>query len=215
MRGLILLAAAAAAAFGQAQSNVVSITASRQLSVQPDQVTVNISVITNAGQSVDAALALLQGTNITAADLTTVSTVSGATQVQWSFSRVVSIPDMTALLAALKLSDNIFLYVSGTSTSPAAAAAQQCPYPALINDARQQAAKLASAAGVAVGQIVSISQPSVPAGIAAPYLVRSGDFTALGGTFSVINPLLGMLPAGGLYTSPSSCSLTVQFKLGQ
>ena len=215
MRRLVLLLAAAVAAFAQALPNVVTITASRQLNVQPDQVTVSITVTTDAGQTIDAALAALQGTNITAADLSSVSMTSGAggtPQLQWVFSRTVSISEMTGLIAAVKPGANVSVLVSGAGTSAAASAAQQCPYPALINDARAQAAKLASVAGVTVGQIVSISQANIPVAIRNPFASRVGYFFAtdsLGlASFLVGTPLPVTL-------GQTTCSLTVQFKLGQ
>lgn len=215
MRRLVLLLAAAVAAFAQALPNVVTITASRQLNVQPDQVTVSITVTTDAGQTIDAALAALQGTNITAADLSSVSMTSGAggtPQLQWIFNRTVSISEMTVLVAAVNPSGNVSVFVSGSGTSASAAAAQQCPYPALINDARAQAAKVAAAAGVTVGQIVSISQGSIP--VAVPTLAsRVGDFSFISGVLGftsivVVDPL-------PVTSGPTTCALTVQFKLGQ
>lgn len=211
----MLVLAAAVAAFAQAQPNVVSITASRQLNVQPDQVNVSITVVTDSDQTIDAALALLQGTNLTAADLSSVSTTygtGGTPQLQWVFSRTLSISDMTGLIAAVKLGPNVSVLVSSAGTSAAATAAQQCPYPALINDARAQAAKLASAAGVTVGQIVSISQGSALVAIPTS-LSRVGDFSYVSGvlgftSFLVANPF-------PVTSDPTTCALTVQFKLGQ
>jgi hypothetical protein len=55
-------------AFAQGDTNVVTITVSHQVTAQPDQATVTVYVATDAGRSVDAALALLRGTGFTAAD---------------------------------------------------------------------------------------------------------------------------------------------------
>lgn len=211
MRRLMLILAAAAA-FAQAQPNVVSITASRQLHVQPDQVAVSMTVMTDPDATIDTALALLQGTNVTAADLSNVGTTFGSRstpQLQWVFSRTVSISDMTGLITAVKPGDNVSVIVSGAGSSAAAGTAQQCPYPALINDARAQAAKLASAAGVTVGQIVSISQGSALAAIPT-FASRVGDFQSVLGiaSFLVANPFPATF-------GPTTCSLTVQFNLGQ
>lgn len=215
MRSLILVFAAAIAAAAQTAPNVVSITASRQLNVQPDQVSVSITVTTDPGGTIDAALALLQGTNITAADLSNVSTAftaGSAPQLQWVFTRTVSISDMTGLIAAVKPGPTVSVLVSGAGTSAAAGAAQPCPYPALINDARAQAAKLASAAGVTVGQIVSISQGNALVAIPT-FAYRTGDFSVISGVlgftgFFVANPFPPT-------SAPTTCALTVQFKLGQ
>jgi hypothetical protein len=215
MRRLMLVLAAAVAAFAQSQPNVVTITASRQLNVQPDQVMVSITVVTDPDQTIDAALAALQGTNITAADLSSVSTTYGAgstPQLQWTFNLTVSISDMTSLVAAVNPSGNVSVFVSGASASAAVSAAQQCPYPALINDARAQAAKLASAAGVTVGQIVSISQGTIPVDI--PTLAsRVGDFQFVSGVLGFTSFLLTTpQPAT---SGPTTCAVTVQFQLGQ
>ena len=223
MRCLMLLLAAAGAAFSQTEPSVVAITASRQLNSQPDQVTVGVSVTIDSGQGIDAALALLQGTDITAADLSNVGATFGTgsvPQVQWNFTRVVSVADMSTLLGALKLSGQVSVFVSDGSASTEAAVSQQCPYPALINDARAQAAKLASAAGVTVGPIVSITQGGSSAPVAAASFI-SGDFS-LGGMLAVPDPLGGIIPvlrplswflASALPSA--ACTLTVQFRLGQ
>ena len=160
MRQIILLLAAASAAFGQLDSNVVTITVSRQLSVQPDEVSVTVYVTSPPDQTLDQVLAALKGTKIQAADLSNFYTQG--TTLLWSFTPVLPFSDMKSVLPALESLKvgapvGVDTYYVNTTVSAAATALQQCPYPALINDARLQGGKLAAAVGGTVGPIVSIA----------------------------------------------------------
>jgi len=220
MRNLILLLAAASSAFAQLDSNVLTITASRQLNVQPDQVSLSMYVTTDANQTLDNVLSALQGTKITAADLSSVNTAAGS-ELQWLFTPTVSFSDLNKVLAALgalqangPITVNYF-YLNATA-SQQAVASQPCPYPALINDAQTQAQKLAAAAGVTVGPIVSLAQGGAP-GVVPVAAARLGDFSSflLGNPLpvAIYDPLTAL--AFATSGSSSACTLTVQFKLGQ
>jgi uncharacterized protein YggE len=78
----------------------------------------------------------------------------------------------------------------------------------VLNDARVQASKLADAAGLRVGRIVSIGQGASQQAVQAAYAV-----------FTVVVPAGSFSPASytGLpaYNVPRTCSLTVQFELLQ
>lgn len=211
---LFLLLATVSAAFAQIDSNVMTITASRQLNVQPDQVSLAVTVAANANQTLDNVVAALQGTGITATDLIS-SQGNGTAQVQWIFNITVPLSAMqstTATLAALKPANGstVTYYVQGATASPQAAAAQQCPYPALINDARTQAAKLATAAGLTVGPIVSMTQGSLEG---APATVAYfGEFL---GAARLFGPATVSVSSILISPTASSCSLTVQFQITQ
>jgi len=96
--------------------------------------------------------------------------------------------------------------------SAAQAAAPQCPYPALINDARAQAGKLAAAAGVNLGPIVSMTQGTAQGG-ATTFVFEAGSFLVQTRAIVSLSDFLVGIPYPGLSTS--ACSLTVQFQLGQ
>jgi hypothetical protein len=105
-----------------------------------------------------------------------------------------------------------------------AQAAQACPYPALVSDARRQADAMASAAGMKAGPIVSVSDGG-PSDIAVPTaLARTGDFSI--SPIFIYDAYSGLPPSGSgvfglvgfpypLSAPPPACLLTVQFKLLQ
>lgn len=216
MRYLILLLAAASAAFGQPDSNVLTITASRQLNVQPDQVTLSVYVVSDPDRSLDQVLAFLQGAKIAATDLSNVGTVvnSFSSQLQWIFTPTVSFSALNATASALgglpangPIAVQAF-YVNATA-SPQSSASQSCPYPSLINDAQVQAQKLAAAAGVTVGPIVSLVQGGASVVLAANQVGAFASFLPILGN-SIVDLLVAPTPGPS-----SACTLTVRFKLGQ
>jgi len=211
----LLLLATVSAAFAQIDSNVMTITASRQLNIQPDQISLAVTVSANTSQTLGNVVAALQGTGITATDLVS-SQGNGAAQVQWVFNITVPLSAMqstTAMLAALKPANGatVTYYVQGATASAQATAAQQCPYPALINDARTQAAKLATAAGLTVGPVVSMAQGSIQN---SPALyAQFGAFLGVKGV--VFDPTTSSVSSILISPPDSSCSLTVQFQVTQ
>lgn len=209
MRTIILFLAAASAAFGQLDSDVVTITATRQLNIQPDQVSLTVYMITDPGQTLDNVLAALQGTKITAADLSNV-TAPINTRWQWVFTPTISFSALnttTAALGALPANGPIYLqaFFLNASESPEAVASQPCPYPALINDAQTQAGKLGAAAGLTVGPILHLAPGSTQSLYANSY----GYFVSVE---AIYDPATGQ---ANLISGSSGCTLTVQFKLGR
>jgi len=204
MRIAILLLAAACAAFAQFDDNVVTITASRQVTSAPDQVQIGVTVTTDQNQALDAVLAALPS-GFGAANLSSVS-ASGPAGLQWIFTETVPVAGLAGALAGLNAASTgskfaIGYYVQGTTTSVEG----QCPYPALIADARAQANQLALAAGVTLGPIVTISQQSTPLNV-----LRSGEFSSSSFLLGVISNTLISAP---LASPASSCALTVQFQI--
>jgi uncharacterized protein YggE len=212
MRGLALFFALSAVGFAQLDTNVITVAASRQLNVQPDQVTMFVTVTTNQDRTLDNVLAALPPI-ITAANFTGVSGY-GTGHVQWAFSLTVPITNLTGMLALLHTAASqraytIDYFVQGSSASAQAAAAQQCPYPALIADARAQAGKLASAAGVTLGPIVSLVQGGADGSAPAVLYGSVYEVLAPGQIYGSASSFLNLL------TTPraNSCALTVQFSL--
>ncbi len=206
-RAIFLLPFFVGAAAAQLTSNSVTVTASRNTSPQPDQVVFRVAVDGPLDTTRDAAIAALDGSGITAANFAGVGTVQqydpqaqkALTLIEWTFSLPVAISDMKStigLLSAVQKSNaqknnglTISFSVSGMQVSPKVLQAQTCSLADLISDARAQAQKMASAAGVSLGTILALSGASLATTDAAASL-----FSA-----PVYQPV---------------CSLTVKFALG-
>jgi hypothetical protein len=218
MRALILLLALASAVLAQPEPKVISVTVSRQLNVQPDKVSLNVTVFSDPNQTLDDVLTFLQKTKITAADLSNLYTIQLDNQQEWewTFTPTISFSDVGAVVAALNALPALLIdkpitlwsfYVNATA-SPQAIAAQACPYPSLINDAQAQASKLAAAAGVVLGPIQSMEEP----GTATPFVGEGFASPSNSYAYLVYDPNLTLVRAVG---RAQPCSLTVDFRLGQ
>ncbi len=221
MRALCLLVAAASLAFAQFD-DTITVTASRSVNLQPDQVVLTLSLDTPQTAPLDNVLALLAGTGLTAAEVISVSSVSVAPSLamqitRWTVTFSLPFSQLTGTLSALTQAQqalsgnpamNLTYAVLATQVSQELQAAQACPFPALVSAARRQAQAMAAAAGVSVGPIMALSQGSAGAApVSIVPVIRSGDFSVanINGTLSsflIANP--APVPA---------CVLTVQFKL--
>ncbi|HTS66958.1 MAG TPA: hypothetical protein VMH28_33265 [Candidatus Acidoferrales bacterium] len=226
---LVVLASAAALSAAALDDNTVTVTATRTLNIQPDQVLLYVNLISQDGGLNDV-LTKLHGTGITAANLTSVqpeqtvydpSEPLNPTSV-WNFLVRLSFAQLKSSVAALTQAQAglkpvgglqaLSYYIAGTQVSADAQAAQPCPLTALVSDARRQADSMAAAAGMRTGAIVAIGDAAsaeVTAGFAVPTAVsRVGDFSLLLGVPNqwYSTPVLAASPQ-------LSCSLTVQFKL--
>ena len=202
----------AALAFGQVESNSVTVTASQSVNLQPDQVLFGVYVTASINSSLDDVLAAVKGSGITIANFSSVgnSSLIGIVTVgtppppniQWSFSLAVPFAQMKATVTALtslqqsNIQSNsgfaLSFSVQGTQVSASAQQSQVCSITGLITDATAQAQKLASAAGLNLGSILAMSS-----GTLSPVVSNS---VQVFGTFSSI--------AG---TTLQSCALTVKF----
>lgn len=169
----LLLFVLPALVFGQTIQNSVTVTASRTSDLKPDQVVFEVDVTTPISSSRDDAVSALEGTNVTAANFSgirTTQTYSGSqpqTQLVWSFSVTADLANMKDTVAMLSAAQqrlaaknnglSISFSVQGTQVSPRLAQTQQCAVGDLISDARAQAQKLATSAGMSLGSILSIS----------------------------------------------------------
>jgi uncharacterized protein YggE len=199
----------AAPAFGQFESHALSITATRSIYVQPDQAVFGLSVSSSAITTLEQAAAPLSGLGITSANLSGEGSSVVPPSFQWSFTLAAPLSSLTATIGSIvKLQQTIgqnnsgltlTFSVNGTEVSPQLQQAQSCSNSDLIADATAQAQKLATAAGLALGPIRSLSNAPLAQAYAVPSLVvvtsRLGDF------------------APGSFSSPLTCSLTVQFQL--
>jgi hypothetical protein len=151
------------------------VTASRNSTVQPDQVVFAINVASALTNTMSDILAAVQGAGITATNFTNVTTVQqyiSSTQqyvnlLQWTFSLTVPFTNMkstVATLNGLQLSAaqnnnglSVSFSVQGTQVSAQVQQAQTCPAAGLIADARTQAQNIASASSMTVGSILAMS----------------------------------------------------------
>lgn len=205
-------------AFAQLDSNSVTVTATRTMTHQPDQVLFGVTVQSGLNTSLDDVVAVLQGSGITAANFSSISTppplvLTGnpipapavMPMLQWTFALSVplaKIQDTIATLSALQKSIaqqnkglTLSFSVQGTQVSAQLQQSQVCPIPDLLADAQAQAQKLAAAAGLSLGAVLAMSS-----GVSVPSSVSS--------SFSLTGLLLTPAPV-----LPSVCSMTVKFAL--
>lgn len=197
-------------AFGQLETNTLTIQASRSVNLAPDQVSFYVSVTADPTSSLDQIVAALSGLGITASNL---SNMYGANDnrgsLQWSFTLATPLTKMNATIAALialqqsivKNNSGMLLtfQVQGAYVSQQASQAQSCSTNDLVTDAQAQAQNVAAAAGFAVGPMIAISDGSS---------ATTPAYTA-NAVFSVGLPSFLF----GYTTTPSGCSLEVKFKL--
>jgi hypothetical protein len=210
MRTLALGIVYASLLFGQLESNTVTVTASRSIYVKPDQAQFAISSAADISSG-------LQAAGIPGAQL-----IRGAAGLGWVYTLGVplnGISDAIARLTAAQKKLNFSFSIQGMQASPQLLASQQCSNADLIADARAQAQKLATVAGLSLGPIAALSDAG------------SGDFVATSavlavarlGSFSFFNTtgyaslLLGSTTTFQPFFSTSvpalNCSLTVKFGL--
>ena len=162
-------------AFAQVDSNSITVTASRNnASGPPDLLVFSVMVTSGLDTSLDAVIALLQGTGIAAANLQSLgqSRLSNAPgqvteTLNWRFSFTSPLTknkDTIAMLTGLQqtIAKNntgvtMSFSIQGTQSS---AQPQTCLLPDLLTDARSRAQKLADGAGVSVGNILAMSSPT-------------------------------------------------------
>jgi hypothetical protein len=205
LSGLLLLTASAA--FAQLDDNTITITATRQVTLQPDQIVFNVSVRAPETAGLNDVLAMLPGTGITEANLGAVYGNS-PNPLQWSFSLTTSFAEAgatTNLLTQLESQSKgaVSFYVQGTQVSQASQQAQPCSQTALVADARKQVQALASAAGLTVGPVLAVSDGN---GTATQVVAsRIGAFVGV--------PTLLAVPNFLFAPAISTCTAVVKFQL--
>jgi uncharacterized protein YggE len=198
----------AAPAFGQLESHTLTIAATRQINLQPDQVVFGVAVSSSVGTNLSQIVAALAGLAITSANFTGVNN-DLAPELQWTFTLAVPLSNLTGTIGALtKLEQTIAqnnsglaltFSVNGTQVSPQLQQSQSCSTSDLIADATAQAQKLAAAAGLTIGPILGLTNvSSTPTSGAAGYSILNVGVAA-----AVFYPS----------APPVACSLTVEFQL--
>lgn len=210
-------------AFGQQDTNALTITASRRLTVEPDEAVFAITVSSSRSTGLDQVVAALQGTGVTAANLSSVNSVDlpsfkapNVMALEWSFVLPVPLKTMKSTVAALaaleqNISQNagvlgLSFNLAGTQASPELLQSQQCPIGGLLADATAQAQQLAAASRLVVGPVVALAQPSVSAG-PAPILEPSPY------VFATLSQFVVAAHFYRLVIPETACSITVKFSL--
>jgi hypothetical protein len=210
---LLILLIAVTPVFGQLESNTLTITATRSVTLQPNDVTFTLSVGADGSTDLDQVVAAVSALGISSANLTSVSGGIVPPAVQWNFTLAVPIAKLATTIGSLtQLQQNITqnnsgltltFTVEGTQSSQLSQKLQQsqpCSSADLISDATVQAQKLTAAAGLTLGPILRLSNaPS------AQPILFAATF-ALGG-FIVPSIVFESFPQS------ATCSLVVKFQL--
>jgi len=220
MRKILWYLALPVLAFAQLDDNTLTVTASRQLpALQPDQVVIAVAVESDPTATLDDVLAVLNGSGITAANLS-IATSLGGTSSDWVFRLTVPLGNLNAALATLQKVVNASSLpaayaVESLQVSSALQASQQCPYPALVSDGQSQAQKLAAAVGAGVGPIVALSDgSSLNGGSGGGASGGLFQFAIFPGNIVPVSEVLQL--ADLLAPRPSAaptCTMVVQFSL--
>lgn len=207
--------------------NSITVSASRPIPVQPDEVSLQLNVTSDMNSGLDDITAALQQAGISGATFTGVNTIviyaarpaSPQSQMQWSFTVTAPLAKLkdtfTALLSAQQAlakatpAFGLAFYGGGTFVSPQLQQSTTCPEADLLKDAQTEAQKVAAAAGVSAGSVLSLSGGNVPTlGLLPGY--RLGDFSAVSGV-----AILGGVITNTAPSVQQSCSMTVGFVLVQ
>jgi uncharacterized protein YggE len=205
-------------AFAQLDSNSITVSASNNATLQPDQAVFSVTVQSGFSTGFDDVLAALQGSGITSANFSGVSTngvvdILGSApggqlpppMLTWSFSLPVPLTNTKATVASLttlqqnitKANNGLTLSFSiiGTQVSQQLAQSQTCSLPSLVAAATTQAQALAAAGGVNLGTILALSSSISN--------VVTNSQTEFSGAF--ISTLISSVPP--------PCAITVKFNV--
>ncbi|HYL37203.1 MAG TPA: SIMPL domain-containing protein [Bryobacteraceae bacterium] len=195
-------------AFAQSDTDTFTVTAARQVNLQPDQIVFGVEVQSGLDSGFDQVFAALASSGIDASDFSSV-TFQLPGRLVWEFTLPAPLSkmrDTVAMLSALQQAVakgqgglSLSFRVRGSQVSQEAQAAA-CSNAALISDAQSQAQAMANAAGFTAGPILSISKAgSLPSSATA----------AFNGSFLLAVPVLFLVAE----PAPLTCSATVKFRL--
>lgn len=206
-KALPILLVACACAFGQLQTDTITITATRQVSLLPDQIVFSVQVVAPESAGIDDVVAQVAGVGISAANLSGVSSYFNG-GLAWNFTLAVPIPQASATTASLvqlaqQSKQAVTFYVRGTQVSPVLQQSQPCSQASLISDAQSQAQSLAAAAGFTVGAVLAVSDGRLTP--AALRVVAEGLPALVGGFFG--------MESFAIPPQPITCTAVVKFQL--
>lgn len=150
----------------------MTVSASQNATLQPDQVVFRVIVQSGIGSSLDDVLTAVQGAGITMANFAEVNAaleglVNSAQALTWTFNLPVPYAKMKDTVASLTASQHsvaqgtnglsLSFRVQGTQVSQQLAQSQTCSFSALFAGAQAQAQNLAAAAGASVGAVLALS----------------------------------------------------------
>src|ERR1700730_13282796 len=95
----ILLATVESLAFGQLDSDTLTVSVSQSVNLQPDQIVFGITQIAPPDRSVEDILASLKAAGITQATFSTVYSVPGSPDLHWVFTIAAPLSKMQATSA--------------------------------------------------------------------------------------------------------------------
>jgi hypothetical protein len=180
----VLFSIACAAA--QPAGPSVTVSASKQINLPIEQANFEVSVGSGLSATLDQVLPVVQSLGLTASDLASISgpsigfqlTTQPPNQILWSFRLVRSFAQLSQAFSELNSWSNgvnskftaTFALASLATTEATTRRLADDALPGLIADARAKAQHLADAAGLTVGPILSLTNPSIPAvvGVVAP-----------------------------------------------
>jgi uncharacterized protein YggE len=209
---ILLFVSCCSPAFGQTEPNSITVSASQNVSLQPDQAVFAVTVQSGVNTGLDDVLAALQGSGITAANLSGVSTACATNPcstpaLQWVFSLTGPLTNTKTIVASLttlqqniaKLNNGLTLSfsIAGTAVSQQLAQSQTCSLSGLIANATTRAQALAGAANLSVGRILAISSAT------------SNGVSNIEGVFAELSPVQVYAPSA----NPPPCAVTVTFAL--
>ncbi|MBV9744390.1 MAG: SIMPL domain-containing protein [Acidobacteriia bacterium] len=207
-------------ALGSTQSgtNSISIVATRPNPATPDQTTVNISVTSGVSATLDTITGALSTAGITGFTFDGVNTYSvtqpsGTQQatLRWTFAETIAFTNLKTTLSQLSAAAKNFggqnsglglaFQAGGVSISQTPA----CPEAGLIADAKAQAQKVAAAAGVTAGPVISLNMANAGGSYSPAY---GESFSFISGVFTT-----GLIFPAPISISTPSCTLTARFQL--
>lgn len=209
----VLLFVYCSLACAQLDSNSITVSASNNATLQPDQAVFSVSVTSPLTVGLDDILTALAGSGITSANFSGVSTQSLYLVVNqpptptlvWLFSVTSPLTSTKATVASLttleqniaKANNGLTLSFSivGTQVSQQLAQSQTCSLASLIASATTQAQALAAAAGLQLGAILALSS-STSNVVSSSQLISSGAFVS-----TVLN------------STPPPCAVTLKFNV--
>ena len=199
---LLFLCLFAPFAFAQLDSNSVTVTATNNVNLQPDQAVFQVSVNSDTTSTLSDVLTAVQPAGLGLSNFSSVGTPFlsvNQTGLQWTFglaAPLAQIQATIAMLSALQQSVpqanprlSVSFSIQGTQVSQQSQQSQTCSYADLLASARAQAQTLAAAAGRTLSGILAMSSTTAK---------NTGSIPSL---------------ASYLSATPQACSLTVKFAL--
>jgi hypothetical protein len=174
---IFLCILSASFAFGQLDSNSVTVTASRNLNLQPDLALFSVNVSADSSATLNDILTAIQPIGVTIADLSDVrtsNTTGNQVGLEWTFMLAAplgTLKDTNAMLVRFantigNSNKNFALGFSfslqGSAFSKQLQQSQPCVIADLVSDARTRAQGMANAAGRTLSGVLAVSGMTAP-----------------------------------------------------